>query len=307
MRPLTAVCAGLAFALFLGGGGQARAFCRARTCDPSDPKQGCVVDKPSNCVKTGQPLHWVSSCVTFGVQEDGSRRLGIDANAVMSATDAAFSAWLSADCGGIGPSLTAASEGPVACAKSQYNKVGKNANIVMFRDDAWPYPGSSDSYALTIVRFDAETGEIFDADIEVNSADYEITTDGSGLGSDLQSILTHEAGHFLGLAHTAASDDAATMRTFWNGTGLDLRTLSLDDMAGICSSYPPGRIGPTSCTPRHGFASECDVPVEEADEGCGLARPSAAGGKAPALILGALVVGLLRLKRRTRESPQSRA
>ena len=44
----------------------------------------------------------------------------------------------------------------------------------------------------------------YDADMEVNTAQNKIVTDDDGAQGayDFESIVTHEAGHFLGLAHT---------------------------------------------------------------------------------------------------------
>jgi hypothetical protein len=55
--------------------------------------------------------------------------------------------------------------------------------------------------------------------------------------TDLQSIATHEAGHFLGMDH--ASNTSSTM--FWNTVpGYSYqRNLSADDIAGISTLYPP--------------------------------------------------------------------
>jgi hypothetical protein len=53
---------------------------------------------------------------------------------------------------------------------------------------------------------------------------------------DLQTILTHELGHFQGLAHS--SNDRAVM---WPeaGRGEARRDLTFDDTAGLCAVYPP--------------------------------------------------------------------
>jgi hypothetical protein len=298
MRRSRSLSAGLACSLVaLALTPRAEAFCRARTCDTTDPQQHCKIDT-NLCVTSGYLLHWPTGCVTFDVQQDGSPKLGISATAAAEATTAAFRAWKASDCNGAEPALEVGTFGPVACDESRYNSAGKNANIVMFRDDTWPYQNSIDAYALTTVRFDPETGEIFDADIEVNSAQFPIVADGSTNGVDLQSILTHEVGHFLGMAHAAPSNPDATMRAGWNGMGTDLRTPSADDQAGICDIYPPGTDVPTSCEPRHGFASECDVPVMTETKGCHLGR--APGGEG--WLLGGLVLTSFVARRRRRRA-----
>jgi len=77
---------------------------------------------------------------------------------------------------------------------------------------------------------------LFNAEIEINSHDHTLTTSASPAPGafDLQTILTHEAGHFLGLAH--ATNDHAVMYAYY---AQDSRELSADDTAGICTAYPP--------------------------------------------------------------------
>jgi hypothetical protein len=54
--------------------------------------------------------------------------------------------------------------------------------------------------------------------------------------TDLESALTHEAGHALGLAHS--DDPNATMFSTTLPGETSLRTLEADDEAGICAVYP---------------------------------------------------------------------
>src|SRR5262249_12425102 len=155
-------------------------------------------------------------CVGFNIQRDASK-MQVDyatANMVMTA---AFTAWLNVDCGGA-PSISLADLGQVDCNRNEYNERGGNTNELIFHDDMRPHENVLDGnqdIALTTVTYDTHTGEIFDADIEVNSAKYTLTTDDNNVQTDLQSVLTHEAGHFFGLAHTTAPD--ATMQAQYNG------------------------------------------------------------------------------------------
>ncbi len=74
-------------------------------------------------------------------------------------------------------------------------------------------------------------GQIIKADIAFNPA---VTFDaGGGTGEDLQTVATHEIGHFLGLDHSAVAH--AVM--FPQAPPI-LTTLSFDDVAGISSLYP---------------------------------------------------------------------
>jgi len=53
---------------------------------------------------------------------------------------------------------------------------------------------------------------------------------------DLQNTLTHEAGHFIGLAHSTVP--GATMNPTTHPGETAKRTLSADDVAGVCAVYP---------------------------------------------------------------------
>ncbi|RME04395.1 MAG: hypothetical protein D6805_03195 [Planctomycetota bacterium] len=95
-------------------------------------------------------------------------------------------------------------------------------------------PGST-IVALTPVLSNSN-GEILDADIVFNGRDHNFSTDGKANTFDVQSIATHEIGHFLGLDHSA--NRTATMYPFSRPNEYHLRSLSLDDVAGVNALYP---------------------------------------------------------------------
>jgi MYXO-CTERM domain-containing protein len=74
-----------------------------------------------------------------------------------------------------------------------------------------------------------------------------LTTTNTNVQIDLQSILTHEAGHFLGLAHSLVND--ATMYPSYNKGDVSFRDLSQDDQQGVCAIYPADRPGLPACDP----------------------------------------------------------
>jgi hypothetical protein len=286
--------------LVCGPEGTAHAFCRTTTCDPNKISENCQFDA-EGCLLTGEPLAWRSNCVTIGVHELGSPSNGFDYDDVAPVVEQAFAAWLEADCGSGHPSISVELLGPVACGLSEYNKDKGNANIVLFREDEWPYIGAENAIGLTFTRFDKNTGALWDADIELNAVDEVLSIGDPVEGFDLLSVLTHEAGHFLGMSH--APNTNTTMKPTYDPSvdGTDMRSLEPDDVAGICAIYPPEREpATTSCENRHGFSEDCgaDQPSRNESSGCQLGPPTPSPAASLVSAAGALLaLGLLARRR----------
>jgi uncharacterized protein (TIGR03382 family) len=112
----------------------------------------------------------------------------------------------------------------------------------------------SRTIALTTVQYNIRTGEIVDADIELNGADYVFTAfDGlpcptttaplprhpSCVATDVQNTLTHEIGHIVGLDHSSVAN--ATMFSSAPLGETAKRDLHDDDIEGLCAIYPRGK------------------------------------------------------------------
>jgi hypothetical protein len=182
----------------------------------------------------------------------------VDLESATAVATKAFAAWEEVICpGGGSPSIHLSDAfGPVACKVHEYNKLDGNANVVLFHDDEWPYTADEDAIALTTVSFNAQSGAIYDADVEVNglrTLSIDLAVDPRGF--DLRSILTHEAGHFLGLAHSHSPD--ATMWRFYEPGSVDL---DQDDIEAICAVYPPtDAANVCDFSPRQGFSPACGI------------------------------------------------
>jgi len=286
----------------------AAAFCRTTTCPPpadfTPTAAQCVPPGLTSCTMNGDTvasvlLWWKSTCVGYSVQKDASKYASL--SDATTAAAGAFAAWSSASCPGA-PSIKGQDLGPVTCGDTAFNVDGPNQNVIVFRDSGWPHKTAeqirlnqaSPTVALTTVSFNRDTGEILDADIELNTADHKITvteTPGTGV-FDLESVLTHEGGHFIGLAH---SPDATSVMYFQDeGGSAKHRALAADDASAVCTVYPPAgprpvdtsvsasgfaAAGGCDATPRGGLSSICaaNTPPTPTKSGCAVS-PGSVGG-----------------------------
>lgn len=122
-------------------------------------------------------------------------------------------------------------------------------NRVMWMTAAqWPH---MTELALTTTTYFTTSHEIFDGDMEINNdlngAPEVWSTTGAPGSYDIDSVLIHEAGHFLGLNHTNGVS-TAVMYPFVP-TGSTKRVLTPTDENDVCAVYPGGTGGQgTTCT-----------------------------------------------------------
>ncbi len=307
-------------------GRDAAAFCRTTTCpfpagfaptggecQPADFDALCAsMDPPVKNV----PVFWRNACVSYDISANASDQVPYDKAEQLLAT--AFAKWTGTTCttpekGRV--SIDVKDLGPVSCNKVQYSSDQGNQHVIIFYDKDWPYPEDTvNILGLTTVTFDPDTGEIYDADMAIKSTPDTPLSLGDPVavgGYDLQSILTHEAGHFLGMAHSP--DPNATMYASYEVGSSSKRILSPDDTAGICSIYlsggnrsvatsvaDAGVVPEGSCdpTPRHGWQSVCAQPL-----GCDVGAPGTHGNRGfSALAAGALALAAARARHRATPS-----
>jgi hypothetical protein len=185
---------------------------------------------------------------------------------------------------------------------------------------SWEYEHAA--LAQTSLFFSKSSGEILEADLEVNSQDFvwtDVTFDRRRGLQDLQNALTHELGHFIGLDHPCyladpSSDEtdnmgqpvpscgdvgfdspirAATMFPSADPGDTSKRTLSPDDELAVCDIYPRGMATAGSSASPPDDSTGCRCAIDAAPSP--LAPEGHLGAGALALGLGGL---LLRGRRR---------
>ncbi len=317
LRPLLLAAASLSSVAALLHPSEAHAFCRTTTVNvPADydPTEGCFTE--------GDVLWWRNACVGYSIQKDASRQVTLEEAEQAIAT--AFAKWTGTACradaaGESRVSIDVRDEGPVACDQVQYNQSQPNQHVILFHDTVWPYDDSNNTLALTTVTFDPDTGELYDADMEINSTSgIPLTVSGAvaANGYDFAAVVTHETGHFLGMAHSP--DSRATMYARYVQGSTSMRNLSEDDVSGICSAYPPNGTRTTSVgtpvtedvcdpTPRHGFSTQCAQPQASCLKLTIGASSAGAPGTAAALgSVGVFACALL-LRRNSKNAKNARA
>lgn len=136
----------------------------------------------------------------------------------------------------------------------------------------WPAEREARVVAFADLRYDTRSGEIFEADVYLNGERFEFGT-GAGV-MDAQSVILHELGHGLGLAHTCGEQgqypscfglptqppdlrdtilEAVMAPTLSSGKAR--RTPNMDDRAGLLALYtfgvePPNLVPPELSCPQ---------------------------------------------------------
>jgi hypothetical protein len=284
-----------------------QAYCRTRTCEFRNDVD-CEVDTLTGCSTVGAFVYWGTNCIPFAVQRDGSDEEEISATELDALVSDGFDAWTTARCARGGtPSLSSGSQGPIACDEVEYNCNVRedNSNIVMFRDD---FVNSAAGLrfgviALTTLTANLVSGELFDADIEINSRDEDFVVTGDGSSGvnpndprDLRGVVNHELGHLLGLSHS--EEVGALMRAAYEGTFAP----GEDDIDGMCAALGAAASDPSCSVAKLAESTECLGPdtmcssasTTTADSGgcaCGLAGTPDEHGGAARIGLGLLALG----------------
>jgi hypothetical protein len=223
---------------------------------------------------SGARTRWADPSVVLSLST-AARLPGLSESDVRQALESAAAAWS-------GPSVACtAMKVSVAGGATLVEQVAQDGvNAVIFRRDRWcrsgdPSQGCYDSemQAVTSVFLrnapgQSDDGEILEADVEINAVNFHWANDGGETGRpgsslhDLQSVLTHELGHVLGLAHTcddglvypplrddhekdltrclssAPRSQATIMYPAERGLPHVRRVLATDETRAVCEIYP---------------------------------------------------------------------
>ncbi|MFO0712944.1 MAG: matrixin family metalloprotease [Sandaracinus sp.] len=248
------------------------------------------------------PLAWRHRCTSISVSSALPPR-DLTIAEVRSVLETSFGTWTTVDCGGGTTGLDVDVLADTnACTEAIHNTSGHNVHSILFVSEGWSSDRAHDprAYAVTYVWHDPETGEILDADMEINQqrGEYAICpeegcTDGR---IDLPNVLTHEIGHYFGIAHSP-DDPFATMYASAPAGETIKRSLTADDTGALCTMYPPGAL-PSACDP----APQGGLDLSCAPQGnCGCRVPGGAPGASSHAMLGlALAAMTLAWRRRPR-------
>ncbi len=253
----------------------------------------CVIaERPARAyvryyTEAGAPFAWAEATLPLTAYVRDFDQETMTADQVVGAVTSAAAAWSAAqnDC-------TYLMLRPAISDDPPPRAVNDAHNALIFRNSSWcqlaPDGSCEIDYDASALAFTWDTankmtGQIYDADIEVNLVDFEwadVVADPSRRDDmDLQNALTHEMGHFIGLDHTCFNplSSAAAARPRDN-TGAPIpdcnvasievqettmypsampgdtqkRTLSPDDQAGLCGIYPADRHPPADGVLRGG-------------------------------------------------------
>jgi hypothetical protein len=227
-------------------------FAATKSASPSQTRQSrAVASATVRTVEGGAHVRWHKDAIDVVVDKTFLDLAGPDVlgNAV--------NAWRAT-----GATLPSVSTSPASGRQIGYDPAAANENVVVFAPYGWTK--ANGALAVTVVTYDDATGSIVDADLLVNgggrffanfdhdessggdpvsienpataSSDAPATIPAQTPRFDVQSVVTHEIGHFLGLGDD--QDDAmATMYARTAAGEIHKRLLTSTDATVITALY----------------------------------------------------------------------
>lgn len=243
---------------------------------------------------TGIPVWWRSPSITMDIYLGAPPPI-MTADEYWNASQLAAQAWShdSIPCTGLTISID---RNEAATAVVGFDQ----KNVIVFGRDAWCQSSSStdpttpcypaNAMAVTTLVKNKTTGEIVDADMEINAAYFswaDLVADPAQAGgntADFQNTLTHELGHVIGLAHPCYSpnDGPAPLLDNTGNPEIDCSASNLPASVTEATMYPVVAISDTerrTLSPDDEQAA-CDIYPSQtsylAGSGCSVANPSSA-------------------------------
>jgi len=183
---------------------------------------------------SGTPLRWSRSAfpVFYHINQAGSDDVSFAP--LRDAITASFGTWQAVS--------TADVSFQLGSVTAQTRTGNDGVNLVRWYESEYPFEDST--LAVTVDTFNDVSGQLLDADINVNGVNFRWSA-GGGMGVfDVQNVITHEAGHLLGLGHSTVP--ASTMYADASPGETSKRTLHADDVAGLVFLYPLREAPPVS-------------------------------------------------------------
>ncbi len=184
-----------------------------------------------------QPIKWTlnPSTTNAKVQDTSTRPVDV-------VIQASFDTWIGA------PNTALTVSRQPDSSQTTFGNDGVNLICFVCKDSTGSVFSGVETLAVTLTTTSTSpgtVGQLMDADILFNPAVPFSTVGASGVSpnqiQDLQTVATHEIGHFFGLDHSAIA------RAMMFPVAPDsLRTLSYDDVAGISALYPGSLVVPTT-------------------------------------------------------------
>jgi len=245
------------------------------------PAHGEAYERQSVDGKPGVYLFWQNRNITYWVNRAGSADVSLQET--LGAIKRATFSWAGPSCTDISfhfGGLETAQKTNLTIAESE---PPDKKNLIIWHESHWPPQDATDPAiteqmaAVTTLIYDASTGVIIDADIDLNGYNFFWTTsdDGTKAATDIENTMTHELGHLLGLAHSP--EPKATMFGNTSQGELDKRSLEQDDTSGVCFIYPFD-----DTTPQGGGQGTVKVDVQG---GCAVGGAARIGGLTPLALL----------------------
>ncbi|MEM7679113.1 MAG: matrixin family metalloprotease [Myxococcota bacterium] len=185
-------------------------------------------------------LVWNTRTIPW-VLDRGVLQGALNGSAAEAEVRASFDAWNAVTCS----DLNFVFNGLVDGVTAGFGDGGPETNAVVWVESGWPHDEMA--IAVTTSAFNTRTGEIVDADIEMNGQAFGFTRVGAscnrrGNTMDIANTLTHEVGHVFGLEHPPNEARFAQSTMFASAPVCETqkRTLAQDDIDGICFIYPTG-------------------------------------------------------------------